>query len=49
MVMSRKNDEKMNLVHELGCSHTDSSFARSWQAGWQAGFGKHGNTLESTH
>ena len=19
-----------------------------WQAGWQAGFGKHGNTLEST-
>ena len=29
---------------EYGCSHTESSFARSWQAG----FGKHGsNALES--
>ena len=38
-----------NVWPALGCPHTESNFARSWQAGWQAGFGKHGNTLESSH
>ena len=33
----------------LGCPHTEISLARSWQAGSQAGFCKHGNTLESAY
>ena len=34
-----------NLRDQLGCSYTESSFARSWQAGWQAGFGKHNRVI----
>ena len=32
-----------SVLGPLGCPHTESSFARSWQAG----FGKHGNTLRA--
>ena len=40
---------KRSCAHPLWCPHTEGSFARSWQTGWQAGFGECDNTLESTH